>query len=231
MMNLENSVFGLIVMATLQLGITALAPGEASQATDRRHLKEDFTLINRNVCPPSLCRNNDEPTRNASKVKARSLFYQGDIVLSQKLKEKVFSSERSLRHRRAATRDKKMLWKDGLVIYNFNENIDSRSRVALMEAMSHISNNTCITFREKTSRDQHYVIFQSEPGCWAGIGVAEAGHQLVNLGEGCDTVGIAIHEIMHALGFWHEQARPDRDAYVTIIRENIAEENLPTLRR
>ena len=45
-------------------------------------------------------------------------------------------------------------------------------------------------------------------------------HQQVNLGPGCDTGTTPLHEIMHALGFWHEQQRGDALDHIDINREN-----------
>ena len=43
-------------------------------------------------------------------------------------------------------------------------------------------------------------------GCWSHVGMV--GHsQRLNLGQGCETVGGALHELAHALGVAHEQAR------------------------
>ncbi len=47
------------------------------------------------------------------------------------------------------------------------------------------------------------------------------GAQLLSLGRSCFTYQTVKHELMHAIGFYHEQSRTDRDDYVNIYLENV----------
>ena len=43
----------------------------------------------------------------------------------------------------------------------------------------------------------------------------------MSIGGGCFSFKSAVHELGHAIGFYHEQSRPDRNEYVQINEENI----------
>lgn len=54
-----------------------------------------------------------------------------------------------------------------------------------------------------------------------GQQLSKLGPQLLSVGPGCDKKGIIMHELMHAVGFWHEQSRTDRNKYVEVLWENV----------
>ena len=50
---------------------------------------------------------------------------------------------------------------------------------------------------------------------------AIGGEQILNMGPGCQYVGLVLHEFGHAIGYFHEHNRPDRDKTVNILWDNI----------
>ena len=57
-------------------------------------------------------------------------------------------------------------------------------------------------------------------GCYSAVGRVGRDQEL-NLEQACVQHGTVVHELVHAIGYYHEQSRPDRDDYVAILQENI----------
>ncbi|XP_071563535.1 seminal metalloprotease 1-like [Temnothorax nylanderi] len=114
-------------------------------------------------------------------------------------------------------------WPGGVVPYFIQEDDFDRDQIELIkEAMQEYHERTCLRFRPYKDTDDDYVTIQAKKsGCWSLVG--RHGHgQVLNLqNPGCVHHGVVVHELMHALGFYHQQSAADRDEWVTIHWENI----------
>lgn len=100
---------------------------------------------------------------------------------------------------------------------------DTAQRNLIHEAMNDYHKYTCVKFKPYTGEESDYIrITAGNTGCWSSVGRI-GGKQDVNLQvPGCLLKkGTVIHELMHAIGFLHEQSRFERDEYVTIRWNNI----------
>ncbi|XP_016420603.1 high choriolytic enzyme 1-like [Sinocyclocheilus rhinocerous] len=113
---------------------------------------------------------------------------------------------------------------DGFVYvpYIISPIYDDMDRITVETGMLDISSATCVKFVPRT-HEANFLNIQSRTGCWSYLGMI-GGSQTVSLqSPGCMWSGVAAHELMHALGFVHEQSRSDRDHHVSILWENIIE--------
>ena len=100
------------------------------------------------------------------------------------------------------------------------------SGLKYLEDSTRIGNRDCIKLVPRTI-ETNYVRIYSGSGCSSSVGKQVAlGPQNLSLGPGCLVNAIVAHEFLHALGFWHEQSRPDRDEHVTVMYDNIEEGRL-----
>ena len=117
-----------------------------------------------------------------------------------------------------------------LVFYHYP--LDWPERELIQAAMSDIERRTCVRFIEHPSSSRyvsHKDVMKIEKQgnvCSSFVDRMDIGQQELTLGSGClKLMGEVQHELLHALGLYHEQSRMDRDEYVHIIWENIVRGN------
>jgi hypothetical protein len=92
-------------------------------------------------------------------------------------------------------------------------------------AILYFNQHTPVTFVARTDQRDAIVFEPGTEHCFSSLG-RTGGLQPVSLAKGCQTQEI-LHEMMHALGFVHEQSRTDRDTFVQVLWDNIDEKFRP----
>ncbi|KAL7875072.1 hypothetical protein SRHO_G00060420 [Serrasalmus rhombeus] len=105
--------------------------------------------------------------------------------------------------------------------YMLNETLSINYKGVILRAFEQLRLKACIDFKPRTT-EKDYISVEGLTGCWSYIG-KRGGWQQLSIGSGCGQISIVEHEFLHALGFYHEQSRYDRDNYVTIEYANIME--------
>lgn len=168
----------------------------------------------------SLGRNAFHGIQEANKANI-SKFFEGDIVPDPELEEEIRHGANS----RNGLRWRKRLWTSRVIPYSIPSWM-SHITSNVQEAIKEFHSKTCLRFVPyHWAYHKNYITFSNSNGCSSRIGkrYADPGKQTISIGEGCNWVGTIMHEMMHAIGFFHEQSRSNRDKYVKIYWQNIVD--------
>lgn len=112
------------------------------------------------------------------------------------------------------------LWPNNTVFYAFHANTSPSNQADALAAMALIEGVSSVMFVARTT-ESDYVVFTDSSGNNSFIGRI-GGPQTINIFN-WNVHFVIVHEIMHALGIYHEQSRPDRNSFVQINSGNICQ--------
>uniref|UniRef100_F6R0P6 Metalloendopeptidase n=1 Tax=Xenopus tropicalis TaxID=8364 RepID=F6R0P6_XENTR len=154
-------------------------------------------------------------------------------VFSQILKsnngtvKKLWQGDIAIETGRSATKCTSCLWPksaDGTVRvpYRLSADYSDNEKSSIRDALLEFNTLTCVHFVER-STEEDFLDIVSDSGCWSSIGRTGGAQTLSLMSSGCLAKGIIQHEVDHALGFYHEQSRSDRDTYIDVLWQYICE--------
>ena len=156
----------------------------------------------------------EAPTIEQAARYGETLVYGGDVVLTES-----YSGELALRG--TIISDFSKLWSNSTIPYVFGDGLSTSEKSKVLAAINKINETTNLCVTERNDESDFIRFERRTAGCYVfGIGNI-GGVQPVNLGLGCVSQGVIIHEILHKAGFYHEQNRPDRDDFITVNFDNL----------
>jgi len=154
----------------------------------------------------SLCAEEEKGRIDLSKQEG---LYEGDIEISPTLRNGIFAAQR---------------WTNGIIPYNFHggDTWDQEYKTMIMNGMREIESQSCVRFKVR-SNETNYITIWKGKGCSSHVGMY-GGQQYLSLSDpGCWYHGTIVHEMLHAVGLWHEQSRFDRDDYLIVNLHNVVQ--------
>lgn len=113
---------------------------------------------------------------------------------------------------------RKKRWKGGIIPYEIDPEIPNQGRITW--AINYYHTYTGIKLVPRTTeKDYVYFKFNGNDSCSSHVG-RKGGKQVINIPNWCPS-GSVVHEILHALGFYHEQSRLDRSKWIKVKWSNI----------
>ncbi|KAM9326690.1 embryonic protein UVS.2-like [Gastrophryne carolinensis] len=139
-----------------------------------------------------------------------------------------YGGDMLLKAGRSATTCTECLWPkstDGTVRipYTISASYSTDVLNLISTSMQEYESLTCVQFVPRKNENDYLNIISGN-GCVSYIGKIGGG-QMLSLAGGCFYRGIFQHELNHALGFFHEQNRSDRDDHITINYQFISQKN------
>ncbi|XP_069824180.1 astacin-like metalloendopeptidase [Dendropsophus ebraccatus] len=177
--------------------VTRLPPDDPSVSNSKEEESEDEDVFSQIL-----------RTNKGSNVK----LYHGDIVVDRSY---------------SAAKCPNCFWpksEDGVVRvpYSLAPDYSDANKVLIISALETFMTLTCVRFMERTT-EKDYLQISSGSGCWSSVGKVGGAQTISLMTPGCMARGVVQHEIEHALGFYHEQSRSDRDENLDVMWQYINE--------
>ena len=198
-----------------------LFEGEIDASQEKTHLYDDANQFE-NSTDAAANSTEHELFEGDLEISEEMIRYYYDVDKFENITGKQFKFHSGSREKRGAARNRD-LWPDATVYYSYGTGISTSRAYTIRDAMDRWEDGTCLRFIPKTT-ETNYIDFvdRGDNRCNTNsIGMNARDSQHINLGaDRC--YGFVPHKVGHALGFFHEQSRPDRDSYVRIVWSNVA---------
>lgn len=114
-------------------------------------------------------------------------------------------------------------WPGGRIPYRISDKFTSDEITFLENTMLEFNFFSCAKFHKQTTENNYLYIMKHGYICSSKIGYKN-GIRKLWLTKQCLSRNAVLHHLMHVIGFTiHENNRPDRDDYIEVMEENIAE--------